>query len=305
MKRIIDSRIPRTSKLILPTFIALKKLGGSGNNDEILNQVITDLNIIDEVADIPHNDKSNLSELQYQLAWARTYLQKQGIIENPGRSVWAISPDFAQSETIDDRAVLTAVNKERYEKLKMEQNTLYSKDKTEQLEDEEPSEDLDIDEDAPSEMKSWRVRLANVLQNMDPFGFERLTQRILRSCGFTQVEVTQKTGDGGIDGYGKWKMGGIFTFNVAFQCKRYKDAHAITSEDIRGFRGSLTTDIEKGIFVTTGVFTKAAKEESSKPGKKQIDLIDGEALIDLIAEYSVGVKSVRTYEIDEDFFSKI
>ena len=304
MKRKIDPRIPRTSKLILPTFIALKKLDGSGNNDEILNQVIADLKITDEVADIPHNDKSNLSELQYQLAWARTYLQKQGIIENPERSVWAISPNFAQADTIDDRAVLTAVNKERYEKFKMEQNSLPPKDEIASLENDEP-DDLEIDEDAPPEIKNWRIRLANVLQNMNPFGFERLTQRILRSCGFTQVEVTQKTGDGGIDGYGKWKMGGIFTFNVAFQCKRYKDAHAVTAEDIRGFRGSLTTDIEKGIFVTTGAFTKAAKDESSKPGKKQIDLIDGEALIDLIAENSIGVKAVKTYEIDEEFFTKI
>jgi len=301
----IDPRIPRTSKLILPTFIALRKLGGSGNNDEILNQVIIDLSISDEVADIPHNDKSNLSELQYQLAWARTYLQKQGIIENPARSVWAISPDFAQSDTIDDKSILAAVNKERYEKFKTEQTTnISSNEELSQTENDEP-DNIDTDEDAPTEIRNWRIRLANILQNMNPFGFERLTQRILRSCGFIQVEVTQKTGDGGIDGYGKWKMGGILTFSVAFQCKRYKDAHSVTAEDIRAFRGSLTTDVEKGIFVTTGIFTKAARDESSKPGKKQIDLIDGEALIDLIAEYSVGVKAVRTYEIDEDFYMKI
>ena len=124
MKRKIDPRIPRTSKLILPTFIALKKLGGSGNNDELLNQVISDLEIIDDVADIPHNDKSNLSELQYQLAWARTYLQKQGIIENPERSVWAISPDFAQADTIDDKKILASVNRERYEKYKLSKSNL-------------------------------------------------------------------------------------------------------------------------------------------------------------------------------------
>ena len=138
---------------------------------------------------------------------------------------------------------------------------------------------------------------------MDPYGFERLAQRVLRECGFTQVEVTKKSGDGGIDGTGKLKINGIFSFNVAFQWKRYKGA--VSSNDIRDFRGSLTTDIEKGVFITTGIFTKAAREEASNPGKQQIDLIDGEEFINKIAQYRIGVKEVITYEIDEEFFLKI
>lgn len=300
MRRKIDPRIPRTSKLILPTFIALKKLGGSGNNDEILNQVINDLEIIDEVADIPHNDKSNLSELQYQLAWARTYLQKQGIIENPERSMWAITPNFAQADAIDDKAILAAVNKERYEKFKQDKDS--PEKKPEQQEENDFDEDVGADDDTPDEIKDWRVKLSDILRTMNHFGFERLTQRILRSCGFTHVEVTKKTGDGGIDGFGKWKIGGILSFNVAFECKRRP---SVSVEDIRSFRGSLTTDIEKGVFVTTGTFTKSARDEASMSGKKQIDLIDGEALIDLIAEHNIGVKAVTVYYIDEEFFAKI
>ena len=138
---------------------------------------------------------------------------------------------------------------------------------------------------------------------MDPYGFERFTQRLFRECGFTQVEVTKKSGDGGIDGTGKLKINGIFSFNVAFQCKRYKGA--VGAGDIRDFRGSLTTDIEKGVFITTGTFTKAAKEEASNLGKQQIDLIDGEEFINKIAEYGIGVKEVKTYVIDEEFFEKI
>lgn len=95
------------------------------------------------------------------------------------------------------------------------------------------------------------------------------------------------------------KINGIVSFNVAFQCKRYKGL--VSSGDIRDFRGSLTTDIEKGIFITTGSFSKAAKDEATTPGKKQIDLIDGEEFISKLAEYSIGVKEVKTYEIDEDF----
>jgi restriction system protein len=152
-------------------------------------------------------------------------------------------------------------------------------------------------------MKPWEVCLEEILQSMDPFGFERLAQRILRECGFSQVEVTKKSGDGGIDGTGKLKINGIFSFNVAFQCKRYKEL--VGASVIRDFRGSLTTDIEKGVLITTGRFSKAARDEASNPGKQQIDLIDGEELISKIAEFGIGVRQVTTYEIDEEFFANI
>lgn len=79
----------------------------------------------------------------------------------------------------------------------------------------------------------------------------------------------------------------------------------MSAGDIRDFRGSLTTDIEKGIFITTGSFSKAAKEEATTSGKKQIASIDGEEFISKLAEYSIGVREIKTYEIDEEFLSKI
>lgn len=112
--------------------------------------------------------------------------------------------------------------------------------------------ELNDEVEFPDEVKPWRQQLANVLQNMDPYGFERLSQRLLRECGFTQVSVTKKSGDGGIDGTGKLKINGIVSFNVVFQCKRYKGL--VSSGDIRDFRGLLTTDIEKGIFIITFFF---------------------------------------------------
>ena len=137
---------------------------------------------------------------------------------------------------------------------------------------------------------------------MDPFAFERLTQQLLRECGF-KFEVTKKTGDGGIDGIGTFKLNGIFTFNVAFQCKRYSGS--VGASAIRDFRGSLTTDIEKGFFITTGNFTRDAKEEAKKSGKKQIDLIDGNEFMDKLAQYGLGLKEIKHYEIVEKFFEDI
>ncbi len=74
------------------------------------------------------------------------------------------------------------------------------------------------------------------------------------------------------------------------------------SKEIRDFRGSLTAGIEKGIFITTGTFTRDAKKEASSVGKQQIDLIDGDKLIDKIIEYGIGVHEKTIYEVDEEFF---
>lgn len=297
MRNKIDSRIPQYSNLIMPTFIALKKLGGSGTNDEILNQVINDLNLPDEIADITHNGNVNQSELSYRLAWARTYLANYGAIQNSARSVWSITPDFVSVDVLDEKEVVAFVVKKNAEK--KSRTAIVTTPKV-LPEDDEP---LNDDEEFPDEIKPWKERLAGILQKMDPYGFERLTQRVLRECGFSQVEVTKKSGDGGIDGTGKLKINGIFSFNVAFQCKRYSGV--VGAPDIRNFRGSLTTNIEKGLFITTGTFSKAARDEACSPGKQQIDLLDGEEFINKLTEYEIGVHPVTTYAIDEDFFNKI
>lgn len=291
---------PTYTELIVPTYDALKQLGGSGTNNEIYERVSVDLNLSDEVLDEPHLGSLNQSEVEYQLAWARTYLKNYGIIVNSARSVWSITSEYASELTVSAKEIVAFTVQKNAKKREMAKSNDKSDGKTDKPEDDSDSND---DVEFPDEVKPWRQQLANVLQNMDPYGFERLSQRLLRECGFTQVSVKKKSGDGGIDGTGKLKINGIVSFNVAFQCKRYKGL--VSSGDIRDFRGSLTTDIEKGIFITTGSFSKAAKDEATTPGKKQIDLIDGEEFISKLAEYSIGVKEVKTYEIDEDFFAKI
>lgn len=280
----IAALVPKYGKLIEPTFQALKRLGGSGKNDEILNQIIIDLSLTDEIVDYPHLGNVNQTELAYQLAWARTYLARYGVIMNSKRSVWAICEKWLSVDHVDENEIVNAMKRK----------------KTDVPENDDPSDDPT---EFPEEIKPWKSRLAEILQTMDPFGFERLTQRILRECGFTQVTVTQKSGDGGIDGIGKLMINGIFSFSVAFQCKRYSGS--VGAPAVRDFRGSLSTDIEKGVLITTGSFSKAAIEEATKPGKKQIDLVDGEALISKIAEYGIGVREVTTYEIDESYFQNV
>lgn len=278
----MQNDMPNYPDLIEATFSALHELGGSGKNDEINKKAIEILELSDSVLDVMHTN-TNMTEIDYRLAWARTLLKNFGAIDNSARSVWSISTDFTQILTIDGMEV--------YKKKNINQisESLSS-----------PSDSIDIEDNTPEEIRSWRQRLHEVLLKMDPYGFERLAQRLLRECGFSQVEVTKKSGDGGIDGTGTLKINGIVTFKIAFQCKRYQGS--IGSPEIRDFRGSLTTDIEKAVFITTGTFSKSAIEEAEKAGKQQIDLMDGEAFISKIAELQIGVKEVTDYLIDEDFF---
>lgn len=286
------SKIPEYSKLVEVTFSVLKQLGGSGKNNEINDKSAEMLNLPEDVYAIPHLNSSSLTEINYRLAWARTLLKNYGAIINSSRGVWSITTGFSD---------VVSVNGEYIERNCKRPNSLGDMRNNSELTEESQMEEAGVE--IPEEVRPWRKKLYNVLVNMDPFAFERLTQRLLRECGFDDVKVTKKTGDGGIDGTGKLKINGIFSFNIAFQCKRYQGT--VGSSEIRDFRGSLTTDIEKGVFITTGSFSKQAIEEASNPGKQQIDLINGEDFISKLAELGIGVKEIKDYEIDEEFFKKI
>ena len=97
---------PTYTELIIPTYDALKQLGGSGTNNEIYERVIVDLNLSDEVLDEPHLGSLNQSEVEYQLAWARTYLKNYGIIVNSARSVWSITSEYASELTVSAKEIV-------------------------------------------------------------------------------------------------------------------------------------------------------------------------------------------------------
>lgn len=264
-----------------PTLKALHALGGSGSNEEIYNKVVSITQLPNDVLDIMHN--FTMTEVEYRLFWARTYLKNYGAIENSKHKVWALTAKGAKmlkDGNIDIKDIYNFTTKKREKKVV-------------NLED----------EIVETEHVNWREQITNILLNLDPYAFEKLAQRLLRECGFSDVQVTKRSGDGGIDGTGKLRIQGIFSFNVAFQCKRYKGQ--VGAGAIRDFRGSLGTNIEKGVLITTGAFTKAAKEEASSEGKRLIDLMDGEELINKLAEYGIGLNEVKSYEVDEDFFNSL
>ncbi|MEZ2625066.1 restriction endonuclease [Paenalcaligenes hominis] len=152
--------------------------------------------------------------------------------------------------------------------------------------------------DAQRSIRVARASTPNTYWQMSPDGFERLTQRLLRESGFVHVEVTGRTGDGGIDGRGIARVNGLMSFHVAFQCKKYKGA--VSASEIRDFRGATVGRADRGLFITTGSFTKFAIEEANRDGASPIDLVDGDQLVSKLKELSLGVKTEMIEEVTVD-----
>jgi restriction system protein len=232
-------QIPTYDMLMNPTIQAIKLLGGSGTIEEIDNKVADIAGLTDEQQEVLHNpEKGGKTEVEYRLAWTRTYLKIYGALENSSRGVWALTAEGRKTERVDPKEVVKTVR---------ERMALVKQVATE-------TGDLGNEKEL-----TWREELLEIIQGMDPDAFERLTQRLLRECGFVQVEVTGKSGDGGIDGRGILRLGGVLSFHVIFQCKRWKGS--VGPGQIRDFRGSMVGRADKGLFITTGTFTRDAERK--------------------------------------------
>ena len=271
----MEPKLPTFDRLMNPLLRALVALGGSGSVEEIYNKVVELERFSDDVlAQLHDPENSNNTEVWYRLAWARTYLKKYGLLENSKRGVWTLTAKARVADKVDPQEVVKFV---RAQDKKDAQN------KTEQPEPDVPEEEV------------WKRTLHSVLtQKLSPAAFEKLVQRVLRESGFTQVEVTGRTGDGGIDGRGIARIHGLMSFHVLFQCKRYKGS--VSAGEIRDFRGAMVGRADKGLFISTGTFSPAAVKEATRDGAPPIDLIDGSELAEKLKELGLGVR-VETVEV--------
>jgi restriction system protein len=282
-----DVKIPQYHELMWPVLAALKELGGSATVKEIYERVVEDEQFSEEQQAVTTKD-GRMSEIQYRLHWARTHLKAIGAITNSARGVWTIldhgktiAPEQAQIETKAWRAEVQAQKKKK------------------------DAEVTDPDEQDAEGGGGWKDKLIDRLLILAPSGFERLSQRLLREAGFVNVSVLGKSGDGGIDGVGVYRLS-LVSFPVYFQCKRYKGT--VTAGAVRDFRGAMSGRGEKGLLITTGSFTKDAQNEASRDGAPPVELIDGDHLCDLLREYRLGVEVRERIEeeivLHPDFFKE-
>ena len=166
------------------------------------------------------------------------------------------------------------------------------------------SDPVELADEGPEETENWKASLLSVLGQMPPAAFERLSQRLLREAGFTNVEVRGKSGDGGIDGVGVLRVN-LVSFQVYFQCKRWKAS--VGANEIRDFRGALQGRADKGLFITTGHFTSQASDEATRDGAIAIDLIDGDRLSELLKDNRLGVETemIEQVRIQAEWFDGI
>jgi restriction system protein len=286
-----NNELPTFDELLIPTVNALIQLGGSGTIEEINTKVFEITKLPDNILQIPHGEEGTTNEVEYRLAWSRTYLKKFGLLENSSRGIWALTKSNIDTTKLDAIEIVRFVKEQ--DKPKRDK----SKTKSENIEH-EINEEVDHTEE-------WKEKLLNILYNITPAAFERLAQRLLRESGFFQVEVTGKTGDGGIDGKGIVRVSGLLSFHVIFQCKRYKGS--VTPSQIRDFRGAMQGRADKGLVITTGTFTREAIKEATRDGAPPIDLIDGELLCDKMKELKLGIDThlTETIEIRNEWFNNL
>jgi restriction system protein len=280
---------PQFVRFFGPLLEALRKLGGSATPEEAVDQIAKDLGITDAEQD--ERLASGEPRFKNQVAWARFYLVRDGMLDSSKRGVWSLTDKGRTATLTHEQSKDIFLRLAKVFRVKRVPKT-----------DGEESEIEQIAKEAINSPNDYREQLIQLLLSLPPKGFERLAQRILRESGFTQVVVTGQSGDGGIDGNGTLQINPLLSFKVLFQCKRYKETIAPTH--VRDFRGAMAARADKGIILTTGTFSTEARREASRDGVPPIELIDGEKLVDLLEKLELGLKPITTYELDPNFFNE-
>ncbi len=271
-----------------PLLDALRQLGYSGKPKEVSDTIAKNLNLDNKFLD--ETLKSGTNRFHNQVAWARQYLTWEGLLDSSIRGTWKITEkgknthlDYEQSHKLFLKWV--EINQ------KARKNKSTSEVITEQEEEEPDSVDVKAENN-----------LLDILQGISASGFENLCKELLREHGFENVEVTGKSHDGGIDGYGILEINPFVSFKVLFQCKRYKGS--VSRSQIGDFRNAMIGRAEKGIILTTGTFTKEAEKEANRDGAPAIELIDGQKLVKMFEMVELGLKPRVIYEVDLNYFNK-
>lgn len=290
--------LPKFDDFMLPTLQAVRQLGGSASIEEIQDRLISAMALTPDQMEAAY-PKSGALIGPDRMSWARSHLKIAGLLKNAGKGIWVLTDlgreavDMTPSQIKAHVKKLSAPHHAAIVARRTQAKAIGSSD--------EPSDGETADQET-----DWSDILLAKVQSIEPAAFERLSQRLLRESGFVRVEVTGKSGDGGIDGHGVLRMN-LISFQVLFQCKRYKGS--VGAGTVRDFRGAMQGRADKGLIITTGTFTPDARREATRDGAPAIDLIDGEALTDLLKSLKLGVRVEQVIServtVEAEFFDEI
>ncbi len=287
---------PKFIRFFWPVIEAVRELGGSAKPREVVDLVLERSEIDDE--ERAERTKGGSLRVDNEIHWARNYLVWAGLLDGSKRGVWALTAD-GWSIDLDQNDHGSAY--QLFKRVRLDRKAEWGQsgaddDDTEAGQSEEPPA-LD-DHEAEEITLTQSLRL--MLQGLSPDGFENLSKRLLAEFGLVQLRKVGQAGDRGIDVEGHLRVNAVVSFRVGVQCKLYADGNKIVPRQIREFQGALGP-FDRGIFITTSVFTQQAEEQATSPGYKPIDLIDGERLLELLREHGLGTKQITI--VDEDFFA--
>ncbi|MBQ2882648.1 MAG: restriction endonuclease [Alphaproteobacteria bacterium] len=303
--------IPNYQQFMLP--VLKSAANGAVNISDVVNKLADEMHISDEDRKIKISSGSSL--LYGRVSWAKTYLLQAGLLESVGRglfkatneglSLLSKNPKEINNKTLEKYPSFNAFKK----------RSKKSKENTSNIIDASDLDELSPEEAIHQSLENLNSSLANELitriLKANPTFFENLIIKLLIAMGYSNNtdegwEHTGKTGDDGIDGVINQDVLGVD--KIYIQAKRYADNHSVTAGDLRNFIGALDMcRAVKGVFVTTSSFTADARN-TVKKASKNIVLIDGAQLTQLMIKYSVGCKTKETIniqKIDEDFFEEM
>lgn len=307
--------IPTYEECMLPTLQALAD-GKPHSAKEVRQYIINHFSLTEEEQQMMMPNK-RVRRLNSKSGWAITYMKVAGLIQAIQRGVYTITPAGKKLLASNLEAVNTKMLLERYPIFRSWYNRSIGKDDTNEVIQNNPSENVEITpeeqiEGAYQQMRSALVEdLLEQIAQQTPEFFERLVIRLLVAMGYggSEEEISEmvvgKPGDGGIDGVIKQDKLGLD--RIYIQAKRWKN-NAVGSSEVRDFVGALSIkNATKGIFITSSRFPQNIHQDIQQIHDKKVALIDGALLCQYMLDYNIGVSVQNVYEIkriDSDFFSE-
>ncbi len=246
-----------------------------------------------------------------RVGWTRTYLKKAGLIESPTRGVYCLTME-GQRVLNENPAVLDNHYLEQFESFRQfmrQEETSISQQETNVQGGQTPQ---DIFDQAFQQINyALADDLLGEILKQTPAFFEKLVVNLLENMGYGgTVEnagiVVGQVGDEGIDGIIREDKLGFSLIYI--QAKRWEREKTIGRPEIQKFVGALAGQgANKGLFITTALFTKDAYEYAKKQHTTKVVLVDGPLLAKLMIEYNLGVSTEATYQIkrlDSDYFNE-
>ena len=295
----IKMAVPKYQQLTLPMLKYLKQQTEAVTISQIKRVLADQLQLTED--NLAQRLPSGLNMFSDRLSWAKTYLLKAGLIEQPKRAFCQIS---LLCESIDNHFLNQFESFIAFKSGKLVEHGVLDQSIQLNSSEQTPEEVIEI---ASNELNQFvKDELLDKIKNNTPKFFEKLVVDLLVAMGYggshqDAAQAIGKTNDGGIDGVISEDRLGLD--KIYIQAKRWENT--VHRPEIHKFLGALTDKkAKKGVFIATSDFSTGAKETAKN---SDIVLINGDLLTTLMIEFGLGVqveRSFHIYKIDQDRFDE-